>query len=380
MIIKTLDFQEAVNTILLAADKSSANLEILANEGSLYLNVTNKEYYVSVKYAIDSEESFRAVVDAQLFLNLISGIVDETFTLEVASTFVKIGVGKSNYKLAMIYKNSELLELPVIKIDNPTVKMAISNDILMSILNVNGKEIKKSKHWTNLSELNKLYYIDNTGCFTWTDSACLNKFELEKPVKLLLNDRIVSLFKLFKTNVMLTLGYDQMPDGSTKAKVTFTNDNVYVAALTNSDDVLLRSIQGPYDATKRFLSSAYENHLVVSVNAFNNAIARLMMFTKNSIAKANLAQVFTKITISSDEITVEDELGNSEVVKTENESTVNGEYTMFVNIADFKMVLDGYKDEHITINCGDHRSIAFIKGNVSHLISEKDKSRTKWKA
>ena len=50
MIIKTKDFKEAANKILLAADldTNAANLELVARNSSLYLNVTNKEYYVSV--------------------------------------------------------------------------------------------------------------------------------------------------------------------------------------------------------------------------------------------------------------------------------------------------------------------------------------------
>ena len=52
MIIKTKDFKEAANKILLAAnlDTNAANLELAVRNSSLYLNVTNKEYYVAVKF------------------------------------------------------------------------------------------------------------------------------------------------------------------------------------------------------------------------------------------------------------------------------------------------------------------------------------------
>ena len=75
MIIKTKDFQDAANKILLAAglDQNAANLEVVAKESNLYLNVTNKEFFVSVKFPLETDEIFRAVVDAKQFLDLISG-------------------------------------------------------------------------------------------------------------------------------------------------------------------------------------------------------------------------------------------------------------------------------------------------------------------
>ena len=167
MIIKTKEFKEAANKILLAAnlDSNAANLELVVRNSSLYLNVTNKEYYVAVKFPIETEETFRAVVDANLFLNLISGITTETFSLTLKDNTVLLSAGKSKYKVAMIYENENLMTLPVIAIQNKTVEMGISNDILMSILNVNSKELLKTKY-LDVSELNKLYYIDETGCFT----------------------------------------------------------------------------------------------------------------------------------------------------------------------------------------------------------------------
>ena len=172
MIIKTKDFKEAANKILLAADldANAANLELVARNASLYLNVTNREYYVSIKFPIETDEAFRAVVDASLFLSLISGFTTDTFSLDIKDNTVVLGSGKSKYKVAMIYENENLMTLPVIAIQNKTVEMTISNDILMSILNVNSKELLKTKY-LNVSELNKLYYIGEAGCFTFTSGA-----------------------------------------------------------------------------------------------------------------------------------------------------------------------------------------------------------------
>ena len=374
MILKTKEFKEATNKILLAldSDKSASNLEIVAKGQALYLNVTNKEFFVSVKFPLEQEETFRAVVEATVFLTLISGLTADEFSLETKDTTVVVKAGKSSYKLAMIYENDALMTLPVITIDNKTVEMPIKNDILQSILNINSKEIQKGKG-ININELQKLYYVDETGCFTFTTGATLNKFDLEKPVKLLLNDRIVKLFRLFKDDVQFALGQDKLSDGRVRTKISFETPDTYVAAIINCDDILLSKIQGPCTATKRFISEAYAHSLVLRVNALAAAVNRLLLFTKTSIDKANMSQVPVTISFDSDELTIKDALGNCEVISIENEnneSFVSGQYEMSINLSDLKSVLESCKNECITLNCGNHRSVVINRGPVSNLIPE----------
>ena len=166
MILKTKNFQEAANKILVAVglDRANANLELAAKDNNLFLRVTNREQYAAVRFELEQPIEFRAVVDATLFLNLISGINTEEFELNINDTNINVKAGKSSYKLAMIYENDKLLELPVIKLEpnEVTVSMSIANDILMSILNVNAREIQKAKK-IDVNELQKYYYIDETG-------------------------------------------------------------------------------------------------------------------------------------------------------------------------------------------------------------------------
>ena len=372
MRLKTKEFQEAANTILIAADldKAAANLELRTNNNALYLTVTNKEYYCSVKFVLDGVEEFHAVVDAQLFLNLIAGITTTDFTLTIKNNTVVVGSGKSSYKLTMIYDGDQLLKLSPIVIHNKTVEMPISLDILKSILTVNSKEINKTKH-IDVNELQKLYYITEEGCFTFTDSATLNSFKLEKPIKLLLNERIVKLFKLFNEDVGFSYGYDQLPNGIVQTKVVFQTSTIYIAALVTCDDILLNKIQGPCDATKRFISESYSNNIVIAANTLSAAISRLMLFTKNSFDKANMLKIPATITIGQDEIIIKDTLENVEVVAIEGDSIVEDGYTMDINLADLKLVLDSCKNEHVTINCGNHRAVVITHGLISNLIPEK---------
>lgn len=372
MILNTKQFQEQANKILIAAelDSLAASLELVTEEKNLFLNVTNREFYVSIKYELTEAEEFRAVIDASLFLNLISGISEDTFELKIKENTVLVKAGKSNYKLAMIYDNDKLMQLPVLKLNNKTVEMTIEKGILHSILNINSKEIAKAKKALQVSEINKLCYLTQEGAFTRTDSACLNAFQLEKPVKLLLNDRIIKLFKLFNTDVAFSFGYDHTPEGILKAKAVFENENIYVATLVNCEDVLITRVQGQFNAVKNRIEKSYPSHFVVSSNSMSAALSRLMMFAKNSGESSNQV-VFATFTFKGDEIIIQDKQLNTEIVVIENEdSYLEENYSMKLNIVDLKTVLDSYKNEHVTFNCGDHQAVVISHQNISHLIPE----------
>ena len=371
MLIKTKDFAEVATKVkdALCIDEKSANLEIVAKGASLFLNITNKEVYVSVSYALAEEADFAATVDASLFLDLVSQITSEDFTLGIEGNALIVSSGRSKYKLPMIYDNDKLMSLPVIKIVNKTVEMPISHDILDSILNVNSKEIAKVKKM-EVNELQKMYYIDETGCFTFTTGACLNSFRLEKPVKLLLSDKVVKLFKLFKEDVLFSLGQDPLPNGTVRTKIALETPDVYLAAVITSDDDLINKVQGPCIATKRFIENPYQHHVVLSAKEVSAAISRLMLFTKNSVDKVNMAFIPAHVIMDNDEIVLRDKFGNIETVQVESGSYIDESYEMDVNLADIKLITDSCKGEHVTMNCGNHRSVVFVRGNISNLIPE----------
>ena len=372
MNLKVKEFKDIAAKILLAVnlDANAANLELVAKSDILYLNVTNKEFFVSVRYQLDEATDFRTTVEAKPFLTLVSSLTTDTFSLETKDNHVAIKAGKSSYKLPMIYENDQLMTLPRIVIQNKTVEMTISHDILDSILKVNSKELQKAKNSVNVSELQKLYYIDETGCFTFTTGACLNSFTLEKPVKLLLNERIVKLFELFSSDIAFTLGQDQLPDKTLRTKISLEADNVSVTAIINCDDLLLSKVAGPCAASKRFIQENYDHSLVLSVNAFSAAVGRLLNLTKTTIDKANMSFVPATIYFNQEDLIIKDNAGNSEGIQIENGSFVNIDYEMKVNLADIKLILDSCKNEHITLNCGNHRSIVISRGNISNLIPE----------
>jgi DNA polymerase III sliding clamp (beta) subunit (PCNA family) len=378
MILKTKAFQEVVNKILVAVsiDKAAANLELAAKDTRLYLRVTNREWYCACAFDLEEPTDFRAVVDANLFLNLISGINTEEFELTINDTNVAVKAGKSSYKLAMIYENDQLMKLPVIKLEPEqiTVNMPVAHDILMSILNVNGKEIQKAKR-LDVNELQRYYYIDETGCFTFTTGACVNAFTLEKPIKLLLTDKVVKLFKLFNSDVWLSYGHLVNADNSLQPIVAFQTENVYVASRLLNDETCIQKIKAPCEAMKKLVKENYDHNLVLSASDMSAAISRLLMFHKNSSAKADLSFVPATVDFSNTELTITDVSGeNKEVITIENGSVTPGGYSMGVNLIDLKSVLDSCKNEHITMNCGNKKSIIVNRGTISNVIAE---TRTK---
>ena len=375
MKLNTVQFQEACKTILMAVDNSVASLELNTDNGILYLNVTNREYYVSVKFKLDPSETdaFRVVVDASTFLNLVSGITTETFELVNNTTNLSIKTGQSSYKLPITYENSTMITLPKIELTNHSVDMTISLDVLKSILTENSKALQMAKGAVAFNELQKLYYLSQDGCFTFTTCACMNEFTLEKPINILLNERIVKLFKLFKEDVSFSFGHDQTPTGKTQSKVIFDTTDVYVAAVIVNDSILLSKINGPYAATKQYMQDKYANNIVVSVPEFNAAISRLIMVNRSNPDNKSNSVVNAAFRVESDTVSISDKVKNTEVINIANQSSVlPGGYNMILNLVELKLVLSTCKDPFVTLNCGNGKSVIIRHGTVSNLIGEKD--------
>lgn len=374
MIIKTNEFKTVANKILgaVGVDKNAGNLELKINGNALYLSVTNREFYVSVKFPVEDPEPFAVTIDAALFLNLISGITAEEFTLNANAKKVTVSVGKSKYDMPVIMENDMPMALPPIVVNNVNIEMPIELDILSSILNVNSKEVAKNKA-ADTNELRKLYFIDESGCFTFASgSACLNAFTLQKPVKLLLNDRIVKLFKLFDSDVNFKMGYDSV-GAQLQTKISLEADNVYLAARVTNDDTLIAKVEKPCQASKTLIDFKYPNNLVVNAADMAAAIGRLITFTKNSFDKVNTQLIPAELTFTPGQIEIKDLNGNIEVVTVENDSYLDANYTMAVNMVEVKTILDSSKITHVTLNCGNNRTFTINRGTISNLVSELQK-------
>lgn len=368
MILRIEDIQEVCSKLLNAVDSSSSftineTLELKTEDKSLYLSVTNREYYVRVKIALFDEEEFHATVNANVFLKLMSQITTDTveLTTEDNSLIIK---GNGTYKLPMIYEGENLLELPKIEVNNITSNFTISTTILDSILNYNSKELNKGVF---SKPVQKMYYVDEKGCITFTTGACVNSFSLSSPIKVLLNTKVVKLFKLFTSdNVTFDLAQDAVNEEIIQTKVRFKADNVELTSVINSDDNMVNSV--PVDAIRKRATDTYPNSVVLNKNAVIQSINRLLLFSDNK----EVFKPYSTFEFTNDNVTIWDrKKENKEIINYENSvETLSDTYSATLDLNDIKLVLDGCKEEYVTLNFGNSQAVVVQRPNVYNVIPE----------
>lgn len=370
MVIKTSKFKDVCATILAATDNSEIStltetLELKSEGKTLFLNVTNGEYYASVTFDLDSEESFKAAVNANLFLKLISAVTSDTIELSVTDKYVLV---KANgvYKIPLIFNEDKLLELPKIEIANKTVEMKIGGSILKSILNYNSKELLRG---TVSRPVQKMFYVDEQGCLTFTSGACVNSFALEKPIKVLFNERLVNLFKLFKDDMVdFSLGYDAISEELVQTKVEFRTSNIKLTAVTGCNDDLLNSV--PVAAIRGRANNAYPYNVVLNTRELLDTINRLLLFSAG-YGSNKILKPYSKFVCNGSVVTISDVNGeNSETLTFKDNTTVSDAYTMTLDLADLKIILSTITEEYVTVSFGNHQAIVIKRANIANVVPE----------
>ena len=371
MIVRSENIKQICGMILQAVDNSNTStitetLELKASNGKLYINVTNREYYVRAKLDVDSNIEFHATVNANLFLKLISQITTDTIEFNINSNSLNIK-GNGNYKLPLIYNGDKLLELPEIIIDNVTNEFNIDSDILKSILTYNSREINKE---AIAQPVQKLYYMDEQGAITFTSGACVNSFTLEQPVKLLLNSKIVKIFKLFKTGlVKFSLGYDPISDEIIQTKVKFATDSIELTAILSCDDSNMSKV--PVNAIRGRANADYPYSINVNKNAFIQALNRILLFNTPSDTKEIIVPHCT-FEFHKDSVTIYDVYKNNKETLLYSDSVANIEdkYIAILNLTDLKSRLESCNEHYLTINFGDDKAIVISRGNIKNVIPQ----------
>lgn len=378
MIFKTEVFKEVCSPILSAIDSNALatitdTLELVTEGKVLYLNVTNQEYFVSYKFNLDHEEPFHATVNATLFLKLIDKLTTEYVELQLQETNLLVKAN-GNYKIPFVVNKDtgELLALPQITINNITKEFNISYDILSSIVEYNGKDLTNS---SLAKEIYTLYYIDQQGCLTHTKSnACINNFTLPEDVKFLLNNRLVKLFKLFKSSpiVKFQIGYDPLSESVIQTKIAFVTDTIKLTAVIRCDDALLAQV--PAAAIRSRGDKVYPNKIVLNTKEFSEAIDRLLLFND---AKLNAKPYSTfNFGVDGNLIVYDSQDNNFETIKYQPGSELEGPYTMRVDLAEFKKILDSTTEAVITLNCGDGRGGVISRSTVKNIFAEVKREST----
>ena len=367
MIIKTKLLQDSCKKILDAVDSGniinkvvSETIEIDARERALHLNVTNKEYYVSVRIELDSDAELHAVVDAKLFLNLISKLSTNDVEMTATDTALVIK-GNGNYKIPLIYdEEGRLVVLPKIEIENVTNSFGISAGVLQGILKYNAKELLKG---VCNRPSQRLFYVDEEGALTFTSGACENSFSLESPVTLFLTEKIVKLFRLFRGDVRFSIGQDEI-NGRVMTKVSFEDDYVSLTSLLCIDPSVTNTF--PVAAIRKLAGAGYDYSANIDKSAVLDAINRLTLFSSN----LRIPTVYLEF--GQEGVTVYDERkDNNETIPYS--GTVLGmeePYLAQFVANDLRLTLESCEESHINVSFGNHRNVVVSRGNVKNVLPE----------
>lgn len=366
MILRIEDLRVPCATILNAVDSNdfsqvTETLELQVVEKVLYMSVTNREYFVTVKINIGEEIDFHATVNATLFLKLVSQITTDTveFIVDGSSLVIK---GNGKYKLPLIFENDSLLKLPEINLENITVDMDIDGSVLLSILNNNGKQLGLG---IISNPVQKFYYVDSDGAITFTSGACVNSFKLTQPVKMLLNQRLVKLFKLFKSGtVRFNMAQDPISDEIIQTKICFTTANIEISAILSCDDTMLNSV--PVSAIRGRANTVHKYTTVLNKAELMETLNRLALFSGKEVGAA------VEMTFGHDSVELSDERKeNKETIYYKNNSaSIDSPYTAMLDITEFKAVIDTVSEEYVTLCFGDNQAFLLRNNNIVNVIPE----------
>lgn len=362
MVFNLKEFKEVCSKILTAVDSSDGSmitdtLELSVSDSKLALSVTNREYFAKVQMVVGDVGEFRASVNAGLFLKLVSSLTSENIELSVEDTYLKV-VADGTFKIPLIYDGENLLEIPEIEINNKTQEFDIKTENLLNILNYNSKEVTKKTRYP----VQKMYYLDEKGCITFTTGACVNRFELGGTLKILLTAKVVKLFKLFSSeNVHFVLGNDNIGNGIIQPKVSFYNDLVTISAILPNDSSLINSV--PAELIRKTAFNQYDYSVNLNKDSILNAIKRFLIFTSDPtrrIVTLNFGQ----------NLTICDDAGNSETIEYDNNETVDCDYSAKFFAEDLRLTLESVTDKFVVFNFGNHMAAVIAKGNIYNVVPE----------
>lgn len=364
LVLNTVELKEACQTILYAIDNKDSSLftetlELVSDGTILNLNVTNREYYCNYKLALPEKSKFKAAVNAKIFLSLISKITTDTIDLSISKNTLKVKAN-GEYTLPMIYNDDVMLELPKIDLGKVTNEMVINSSTLLSILANNSKELLRG---IAVKPVQKYYYIDELGAITFTTGACVNSFTLPNKVKMLLSEKVVKLFKLFKTDcdVNFYIGQVQLSDEVIQTVVRFKTDKVEITAKL-PDSSLISGV--PVSGIRGMATKNYPCTMVLDKNLLLQSLNRIMIFNEE-------AKTYGNIIAKGNSLTLQDFNGGSkESITSTDENTKIKEYKMILDLKNLKLVLDGCEDEYITMCFGDSRAVVIKKQSITDIIPE----------
>ena len=374
MIVRIEDLKDVCSKISAAMDVSendtlTSTVELLADGGYLNLIVSNREYYVKAKIDLHEDIRFDATVLASKFLTLISKTTNDTVEFEIKENSLQV-TGNGTYQFPLVYDvEGNMLHIPEISVDVVTQKFNISKEIFSSIYSYNARQISNNfskdgnpYHW--------LYYIDEEGCITYSNSACVNKFELEKPIKLLLNQKVVKLFKLLTDDtISFSFGHSELPNGTIQSKASFEDSCVLIVATLPANEI--SSV--PAQAIRNRAFSDYKYVTNINSSALLGAIDRILIFTPLYTETDKQIKVKGYLDFTNDSVTItvaDNSVSETVYYDNSNPLTLAEDYKAKVDLFDLKAALECCKTEFITLGFGNQQALSISRGNVYNVVPE----------
>ncbi len=365
IIFNTENIKELCHNILQAVDSNSLEritevVQLDISNGVICMSVSNGEYYAKFKVPINSKEELHATVNASTFLKLIERLTCESVSMYIHDDNTLIIEGNGKYKIPLVFSEDGLLNVPEIPMNNVTVSFNVNSSILKSILKYNTPELNKG---VISSPVQKMYYVDEKGAITFTTGACINKFSLSQPVKLLLNKKIVSLFNLFTEDTVSFSLSQEVQSGGNITKIKFETNSFTLVSFITSDSVLINSV--PSAAIRSRAYKTYDNYVTISKSSLLACLDRISLFY------TSLSQHYIRIRYESDGIVVSDiDNNNVENIPYVGDKKVLCDYDMIVDLNDILYTLKSYTDNYVNINFGDHEALVLVSDNIHIVIPE----------
>lgn len=365
MLIRIEDILEPCQIILSAVDVNdfaqvTKLVELDVKDSVLSMAVTNQEYVAQIKIPLDEDVEFHATVDAQTFLKLICSMTCDVIEFTIKDN-VLIVKGNGVYKLPLVFDGDTMFKLPEIVIDNVQTELDVDGNVLNSLLTYNSRQFTSKSVY---SLVNKYYYMDENGAITFTSGACVNSFSLSSPIKMLLNQRLVKLFKLFKESaVHIAYGNDVVGNDVIQSKAIFSANNIKISSILTSDSSLINNV--PVTAIRAMAEKIYPYSVNIDKAEVMASLNRLQLFANKNMlcyAEFNFKPQNCVVTFNHNVETIY--YNNADTGLTEDG------YKTVLDMSELQNILSGCIEPAVSVRFGDNKAVVIARKSVVDIMPE----------
>ena len=187
--------------------------------------------------------------------------------------------------------------------------------------------------------------------------------------KLLLNDKLVKLFRLFKdTKVKVTVGHNKLSEDTVVTAVRFEAPSITIDAVLNCDDSM--AVAFPVEGIRGRAENVYPNTISINKDLLMQAVERLMLFSQ-AASKSDLSLSIIKLIFNSDSVTVADRKGvNSESIPYTNQISADTHYEALIDSSDLIKTLASATNQIVNMGFGNEQAFVVSEGSVKWVIPE----------